>query len=137
MNSQKRMRDIDDNEPNKLNSAQGASAQEYPYFSFRYICQKDFGTKKCNISQFKSLTDTLRILSNLDWQTISLSPHEKTGFEYLPQNEIKAKMPTCVGKDDKIMVFRFSKGRLAGIRRENKFYVLFIDSNFKLYNHGS
>ncbi len=110
---------------------------KYPYFSFRYICIKKYCMNKCNFKQLKSLTNTLRILSNLEWRQIEKEDHKKNGYEPLPQNIFKPSMPNIVNENERILIFRFNKGRIAGIRRDNKFYILFIDHDFTLYDHGS
>ena len=117
-----------------------SSRETYPYFSFRYICQKNHSMKNCSIEQFKKISETLRLLSTLPWKTIESSPREQYGCEPLPQSSIRASMPPIVKSDEPIDVFRFGDGkrggRLAGVRREDRFYILFVDSKYNLYDHG-
>ena len=61
----------------------------------------------------------------------------------IPVDQIKASVPTEFEEEKRLMIFNFGggggskhKGRLAGVRKENRFYVLMIDSNMKLYDHG-
>jgi len=117
-------------------------SSKYPYFSFRYICEKDYCMKKCRYEQLKAISDKLRMLSRLEWNTIQTSPRETNGSETIPQSAVKASMPCIVENDEPMIVFRFGKakkrnGRIVGVRRDNKFYILFIDRNFTLYDHGS
>jgi len=125
----------------------GAAAADRPWFSFRYICGKEFCVKLCKIEQFKSYADKLRMLSELEWKVIESSPKEIHGYEPIPVTALnpKAKMPDKFRKESSVMVFRFggggrvgstTSGRIAGIREGERFYVLFIDSKFKLYDHG-
>lgn len=130
-------------EPQFINpNHRNIDSNQYPYFSFRYICEKNHCMKKCSYEQLKAISDKLRILSCLEWNTIETSPKETNGFEPLPQSAIKASMPDIVKNDEPMIIFRFRKarkraGRIVGVRRDNKFYIIFIDRNFTLYNHGS
>jgi hypothetical protein len=110
-----------------------------PWFSFEYICQKAFCMKKCSHEQFKSLSDTLRILSTMEWKSISSSSKETNGYEMIKASQVSGSIPPFFEREKQIMIFRISgkKGRIAGVRRLDKFYVLFIDHNFTLYDHGS
>jgi len=61
----------------------------------------------------------------------------------IPISQFKATVDDDFADEDKLMVFNFGggggskhKGRLVGVKRETKFYVLLIDNNMKLYNHG-
>lgn len=109
---------------------------DHPYFSHRYICQDKYCIKKCSYEQFKNLVDKLRLLSSLSWQAIQTSPREGAGFEMIPVKQIKGAMPTTLKSIEKIMVFRFGEGRIAGHRTGKNFYILFIDRDFTLYDHG-
>jgi len=112
--------------------------KDYPNFSFRYACTKNYCIKKCSHSQFKSLFNTLRMLSESPWNKISGYARENLGFEHLNQKHINAAIPSVVGIGEKIMVFRFGgTERMAGIRRDNTFFILFVDIKRTLYNHGS
>jgi hypothetical protein len=109
-----------------------------PWFSFEYICQKDFCMKRCTVEQFKSLSDTLRILSSLEWKTISAAPKGTNGFEMIGSSQLNGTIPPQFKAEKRIMIFRIAgkKGRIAGVRKAEKFFVLFIDRDFTLYDHG-
>lgn len=117
-----------------------------PLFSFRHICQKDFCAKKMPVEKFKAYSDKLRILSDLEWSAIESSPKETNGFELMPVSSLNATLPTLFKTLQEIWVFRFggggnvgsrTSGRIAGVREGDSFFVLFIDRDFTLYNHGS
>lgn len=121
---------------------------ERPLFSFRHICTKDYCAKKCTYEQFKSYSDTLRMLSDLEWTVIEGSPSNGRGYETIPVKSLSssAKIPVPFSKKEAVFVFRFggggrvgskTSGRIAGIKDGDKFYVLFIDSKLNLYDHGS
>ena len=93
----------------------------------------------------KAYADKLRMLSELEWQMIEGSPRETNGFEMIPVSSLNASLPSAFNTHKEIWVFRFggggnvgsrTAGRIAGIRDDEKFYVLFIDRDFTLYNHG-
>jgi hypothetical protein len=110
-----------------------------PAFSFKFICTSQHSTSKCSYEQLKSLADKLRILSDLDWNRIELSPRTTNGYEKLPQKSIKRQIPAALPNGEAVLVFRFgsgsSAGRIAGFRQGHRFNVLFIDSKFDLYDH--
>jgi hypothetical protein len=112
---------------------------KHPFFSHRYITTGAYCVKRCRIEQFRSFADKLRILSSLDWPTIESSPRETNGFELLPSSALKEKLPAPFEKEDKAMVFRFggNAGRIVGVRdSQDMFFILFIDHDFTLYDHG-
>ncbi|WP_319797663.1 hypothetical protein [Nitrobacter sp.] len=80
------------------------------------------------------------MLSSLDWKAIESSPRETNGFEMIPVRDISGSLPDELKSHQEVMVFRFGGGkrggRIAGIRDGFKFSILFIDRNFKLYDHG-
>lgn len=118
--------------------ARGASSEDTPSFSFQYICTGKFCIKKCSIEQFRSLSDKLRILSNMEWKKIDYSPREQHGYEPLPVSSLKSSLPGPFASESTVYVFRIAnqKGRFAGIRRKNVFFVLFVESTFNtLYDH--
>jgi hypothetical protein len=123
-----------------------SSLKSSPWFSFRYICQKEFCVKKCSYEKLKAYSDKLRQLSILDWATIESSPHETNGVEMIEIRRLNASLPIEFSKHTHIHIFRFggcgrvgskTSGRIAGIKENERFYVLFIDREFSLYDHGS
>lgn len=118
--------------------ARGEGAR--PFFTFKDICTSDYCIKKCSYEQLKSLTDKLRILSSLEWRTIETSPRETNGFELLPADALSAPLPDAFSRINQVMVFRFggktTAGRIVGHRNNDRFYVLFVDRDFTLYDHG-
>ena len=115
-------------------------ADKTPWFSHRFICQNAFCIKKCNFDQIKNLVDKIRVLSSLEWKAIESSPRETHGFEMIPVKQVKGSIPPKFSDLKAIWVFRFGSGnkggRIAGARKGNNFHILFIDHNYKLYDHG-
>jgi hypothetical protein len=78
----------------------------------------------------------------MDWKDIESSPRETHGFEMMPVGEIKGQVPNAFSAEKALAIFRFGvgqgprSGRIAGVRKGDKFNVLFIDRNYSLYDHG-
>jgi len=88
------------------------------------------------------------MLSDLEWGVIDGLPSKARGYETIPVKSLKAsaKVPEPFSKAEAVLVFRFgggggvgsrTGGRIAGIKDGDRFYILFIDSKFDLYDHGS
>lgn len=125
-------------EADKTVKSKSSLGSNRPYFSFRFICTKDYCMKRCSNEQFKSLSDKLRILSELEWSQIDSSPRETNGYEMIPVSALSASVPDRFSDQEAVCVFRFGgkKGRIAGVKFDKNFYVLFIDRDFTLYEHG-
>ena len=113
-----------------------------PAISFQYICQDKFCIKLCSHDQYRSLSDKLRIICNLDWNVIDSAPRTTHGYEKMPRKQLRATVPSQIPADSEILVFRFGSGdhvgRLVGCRLGKRLYLLFVESTLNsLYNHGS
>jgi hypothetical protein len=116
----------------------GKSSGPHPVFSHRYITSGSYCLKRCSIEQFRHLADKLRMLSSLEWKQIDSSPRETNGYEMLPKAQLSETPKAPFDEDDALMVFRFGGakgGRIVGAKREEKFFILFIDHNFTFYKH--
>lgn len=110
-----------------------------PVFCFRYM-NKSVEFDPCTKELRAYLAEEIMILSSLTWNTISRLPRYKHGIEFIPVRDLKRAMPKAFGADvTQVIVFRIkgNNGRLVGIRRGEKFHAIFIDRDFKLYDHGS
>lgn len=59
-------------------------------------------------------------------------------METIKQDAIRAEIPNCIKEDTKLIVLRFgNKIPMVGFRENSIFYIVWFDTNFKLYNHGS
>lgn len=111
----------------------------HPVFSFQYL-QKGSGysIEDCDNKQWKALLETLYKLSQLTWKDIKQSGRHQLGFEHLPQDRIHQKphgVPLTL--DVRYMVFRyFGKQPIVGFRKDSTYYLLWIDKDFTLYDHG-
>jgi hypothetical protein len=77
----------------------------------------------------------------MEWEAIASSPRETNGFEFIPVAQVKAQIPAQFKAEKSLMVFRFGggtgprAGRIAGVRAKDRFSILFVDRQYKLYEH--
>ena len=63
----------------------------------------------------------------MTWQEIINVPRHGLGHEIIPNDE-----------SVNILAFRFSGQKpMVGYRQENVFYIIWLDRNFTLYDHGN
>lgn len=75
-------------------------------------------------------------LSQLSWKEIKRVPRHGLGFEKITRDAIKAPMPRQITPDVNFIAFRFNGLKpMVGFRRDRIFFVIWLDHNFKLYNH--
>ena len=115
-------------------------SKEKPVFSFEYLEDKSLAKPKLNQDLYKDLILRLKRLSQLGWNEINKSQKHSFGYEFIPTSCFIPQMPAVITPDtDKLMVFRADGANhvFAGFRREDVFFVVFIESDFnKLYHHG-
>lgn len=107
-----------------------------PVFSFEYL-QKGWCIADCQPIERSKMLDRIRMLSELSWSELRQQDRHKLGTETLPFHAIKgAKIPAFVTPDVKLLAFRaWEKVAMVGYKDDRVFYVLWIDREFKLYNH--
>jgi hypothetical protein len=111
--------------------------QQTPTFCLHYL-HKDFCLLLCTKDEKAGFADTLHQLSQLTWAQIAQAPRKGLGYEIIPQEAIRAGLPPQVTKEVKILAFRFfGNATMVGYREGRLFHVLFLDREFKLYDHGS
>jgi hypothetical protein len=111
---------------------------EYPSFSFRFL-QKNTGHHLDNCKEEDRLQLICQIvkLSELTWNQIYSSHKHGFGSETIPYKKIKPTIPSHVTKDSTLLALRFSGHKpMIGYRDGATFFVLFLDHNFSVYNHG-
>lgn len=118
-------------------TADAPDGQFPPIFSLQYMHTGKYGLNKCTREEKAEFADALYRLSQLTWNAIQCAPRQGMGFEKLPQNIIRANIPKHVTQDVTLLAFRFSGKRMVGYRQRRTFYVLWIDRDFSLYDHGS
>lgn len=110
--------------------------QRPPEFSFRYV-QRAHCISQCDRDEKAALVDKLHRLSNLTWGQIKQQDRHGLGFEKISRHSIRAAAPQHVTPDVDLIAFRFSGMKpMVGYRREATFFVLWLDRDFTLYDHG-
>jgi len=121
------------------------SADLYPAFTFKYLQQGkyDLINNKAQKDKKLILLDKLRMLSQQSWSNLDKQGKE-TGTEYLNRNVVNKNLPddSFLNQIKQYVVFRTTKkgkntARIVGYRYEKICYILWIDWDLTLYNHGS
>lgn len=117
-------------------SSDDLSQQNPPNFSLRYL-RKDYCISKCQQEEKAAFADTLHKLSQMTWQQIFQAGKHGMGFEKIARDGIKPGIPPHIGEDVNLIAFRFyGKAPMVGYRDRATFYVLWLDRDFTLYDHG-
>lgn len=115
------------------------SFDEYhPIFSFEYL-DSEYCISRCERDDKASFADKLRILGSMTWGTIKQSGRHQAGYERIPRRIINGHIPPQIITEDVVdfIAFRFSGLKsMVGHRKDQLFYVIWLDRNFTLYDHG-
>ena len=112
----------------------------YPLFGFKYLFPTTH--KDCkDAGFFKDFLMRLKKLSDLGWREIEKSPRHSFGSEKIPIEQLHPnfQMPEEFKTQKRLTVFRATGNNhvFAGVRQENTFHILFIESEFgTLYDHN-
>lgn len=110
--------------------------QRPPEFSFRYV-QRSHCVSACERDEKAALVDKLHRLSSLTWAQLKQQPRHGLGFEKISRDSIRVPAPAHVTPDVDLIAFRFSGMKpMVGYRREATFFILWLDRDFTLYDHG-
>lgn len=112
--------------------------QSPPLFSLRYLDRGRYGLAACQQREKAAFADTLDRLSQLPWSELRLAPRHGLGYEQLPRHAIRAAVPSHLTEDvQRFIAFRFSgTAPMLGYRVQAIFYILWLDRDFTLYDHG-
>lgn len=82
--------------------------------------------------------ETMYKLSQLTWKEIRQLGRHKLGFEHFYQDDFPKKPKGVpITQDVRYMVFRYDgKLPMVGYRDNAVYYLLWLDNDFKLYDHG-
>jgi hypothetical protein len=85
-----------------------------------------------------AFADTLDRLSQLSWSELRLSPRHGLGYEQIPRHALRASLPSHLTEDvQRLIAFRFAgNAPMVGYRVQAIFYILWLDRDFTLYDHG-
>ncbi|MBC8947342.1 hypothetical protein [Xenorhabdus indica] len=112
------------------------SEKRPPEFSLRYL-QDNYCVSRCERDDKAALSDKLFRLSQLTWGQIKQQNRHTLGFEKIARNAIQAGIPEHVTEDVDFIAFRFSGRKpMVGYRRDSTFFIVWLDRNYTLYNHG-
>lgn len=83
------------------------------------------------------MLDRLRILGKLSWQQIRQEHKHRYGTETISRDSLKVGIPSFVTPDTRLIAFRaYDLVAMVGYKSDRVFHVLWIDREFKLYDHG-
>ena len=112
--------------------------QLYPAFSLVCMDRGRYGLDACELREKSDFADALYKRSQFTWNELQSAPKHGLGSEKLPQDRIRAGIPAHVTPDVTLLAFRFSGQKaMVGYRQERIFYVVWLDRDFTLYDHGS
>ena len=107
-----------------------------PVFSLQYV-QPSYCISKCTKDEKSSLVDKMHRLSNLTWAELKQAGRHQLGFEKIARDSIKSAIPNHLTPDVDLIAFRFDGMKpMVGYRREATFFILWLDRDFTLYDHG-
>ena len=107
-----------------------------PKFSFEFL-SKSHCISSCQKDEKAALTDRLHQLSQLVWQRIQESSRHGQGCEIISRASMRVSIPDCITEDTNILAFRFfGKAPMVGFRREEVFYIVWLDRDFTVYDHS-
>lgn len=120
----------------QLPAAGVSTNKETPLFGLQYL-DSTYSLKACTKDEKAAFGDTLDKLSKLSWGELLTAPRNGSGYEIIPQYQIRASIPNHVTSDIKLLAFRFcGQAPMVGYRVDRVFYVLWLDRDFTLYDHG-
>lgn len=107
-----------------------------PIFSFQHL-QAEYCISHCTKEQKLVFVDKLRILGQLSWGQIWNVNRHKLGCEKIATDAINVGLPAFIKEDVTLLAFRFAgMAPMIGYREDNIFHIVWLDRNFKVYNHG-
>lgn len=109
-----------------------------PVFALSYLHDGPYGLNACDQEHKSAFVDTLRKLSQLTWAQIQNADRHGCGHEKIPRESINAQIPRSITEDVTLLVFRYyGRNPMVGYRDGEVLYILWIDHDFSLYDHGS
>ena len=109
---------------------------EHTIFSFEHMVHSH-SVETCEREEMASLSLKLYKLSQLTWQEIKQNGRHALGLEKINQSAIKSGIPSVITPDVNLLAFRFSgKAPMVGFRKRRVFFIVWLDRNCTLYNHG-
>ena len=108
----------------------------HPAFSFEHM-MPGFDVEDCEKDDRAALSLKLLKLGKMTWAQIKQCPRHGMGFETLDRKSIKAGIPPFITPEVRLLAFRFSGMKaMVGYRIGRTFFIVWLDRNFSLYDHG-
>ena len=121
--------------PETVNLSMGNTNKLHPAFCFRYM-HRDFDFRKLDNTTYEVFLNKIDALSQLSWQDICQINRYKNGTEKISRDEITHQIDKHITPDREIVAFHLKNlFRIIGCREGKVFYVIFIDTQGKVYNH--
>jgi hypothetical protein len=106
-----------------------------PVFSFEYL-QSGWCIQDCESLERSKMLERLRILGQLPWKALRQAHKHGYGTETIAPGSLKVGIPSFVTADVRLLAFRaFEKVAMVGYKQDRIFHVIWIDREFKLYQH--
>ena len=108
----------------------------YPVFCLKYL-HKDWDLSRCEKDQKISLIERMCKLSTMTWDQIRQTHKHGFGSEKIQQENLRAARPSHITPDVTFYALRFDGLRpMVGYKSHFIFHILYLDTNFSLYEHG-
>ena len=116
-------------------SVQGSTNSKNPLFSFEYLSD-EYCISKCENEDKLQFVNKLRVIGKQTWQQLTQNNKHGTGFEKIASDALLVAIPRSLTEDCTFIAFRFSdKKPMIGFRRNEVFYIVWIDPTFQVYKH--
>ena len=111
--------------------------RERPTFCLRYV-DRNYCITGCGTDDKAAFADKIRRLSQMTWNEIISAHRHGMGFETIPRNAIRSRIPSQITEDATLIAFRFSGLKpMVGYRAQSMFHIIWFDCSYNLYDHGS
>lgn len=138
MGSKKRIRNPSGSRSkfNPKGARKDSSEQNPPHFSLWQLNKKHC-LSKCTTKEKAAFADTLHKLSQFSWAQLKQTGCHALGYEKISRSTLKVTVPRHVKDDVNFIAFRFDgKKAMVGYRDGFVFHVIWLDRQFKVYDHG-
>ena len=111
---------------------------DYPLFSFKYLQKVSFDND-IKAKFFQDFLLRLKKYSDLGWKQMAVEKRHDYGWEFLPHDRIKQKLPVEITPEVQLMVLKSAndKRAMVGFREWNIYHIIFIEAQFNdIYEHG-
>ena len=109
-----------------------------PIFSLEYM-MREYSVERCDAERKAAFADALWTRSQMTWRQIIQAPRHGLGSERIPRRAIKVGVPRAITEDvSEFLSMRFhSNAPMVGFRIGQIFYIVWLDRNYSIYDHGN